>query len=110
MYKRESILDRLIDKFPENKLLRDMVNEILKYYEMDQFINIIPHYTIFRSLYSEVKPPYWKIAWMNHVHRDTVKRYVKVYYNVLAKNMIKADYIPGIRSLFLKEVEFYDTP
>ena len=99
--KRESILDRLIEKYANNVLLEKLIETVLFYYEIDSFRNSIPHYDIVKALYcDDERLPYWKIGRNNFLHSDTIKKYVREHYDVIVKGMIEADYIAGIKMLF----------
>jgi len=100
---RMSFLDILIAKYPDNVLLAMLIEEIYEYYRKDKYANGTVHGSVFFALFKEGNTSY-DAARANYVHEDTAGEWARKKYSEFAKELIKADYIPGIKEAFEKDI------
>jgi len=97
---RASFLDMLINKYPDNELLKKLVEEMATYYKIKKIKESIDYEGIFSELYRVQRKTYSEIAAEFYVCGDTIKNYSRDEYSDLAKKLIQADYISGLKKQF----------
>lgn len=92
MNKRIGLLEELIESYPDNMNVKNLLQELYCYYVIYDIDCGTNHHQIFKALYFKRKN-YEKVIFDTYISRSTLPRYIKRY-NELAKKFIifKSDY------------------
>jgi len=101
--KRESFLDRLIEKYPNDELLNELLKTLQTFFELLSIYQSSIDKKLFSDLFIARKQT-CEIAEEHFIHKDTLSRYAHGKYSELAKKLIKADYLQGLKAAFLEDV------